>query len=157
MIPPTHVPANLASPAGDARPKLGLMAVVAVLMLGFAASSVPMSGSTGDAAPALLVVRHDVADPRAWRRAFDGALPLRREAGELAAHVATDPRGPGAVTAVFLWRSAAEARAFADSELLADGMRRAGVVGAPRIEVIAGHIDGHPFPEPASALVAAAD
>jgi hypothetical protein len=84
-----------------------------------------------------MVVRHDVADPTAWRRAFEGALPLRRAEGELAAHVEADPLRPERITAVFVWRSAIEARAFAGSEMLAHAMHRTGVQGAAEITLVA--------------------
>ncbi|WP_115383718.1 hypothetical protein [Jannaschia formosa] len=152
MFPPTHVPANLAPARRDAALKLGLMTAMAGLLFALAIGP----GAEPDA-PALLVVRHDVADLTAWRRAFDGALPLRREAGELAAHLVTDPRDQAAVTAVFLWRSAAEARAFASSDLLAEGMRRSGVASTPEIALIAGTGAERLTPLPAPVRVAAAD
>ena len=86
----------------------------------------------------VVIVRHEVADYDTWRRAFDGALPIRRDMGERSFRILKDDADPKNVTALFIWSTRAAAQAFARSDLLADGMSRSGVVSEPQILILDG-------------------
>jgi hypothetical protein len=84
---------------------------------------------------AILVVRHQVEDYAAWRVVYDELEPLRLEHGctdKSVAHATGDAEDLF-ITHVF--PSVEQAGAFAHDPVLGDGMARAGVTGAPRIEI----------------------
>jgi hypothetical protein len=84
---------------------------------------------------ATLVVRHQVADYAAWRVVYDELESLRVQ------HGCTDKRvlrGPEDANDIFItheFPSVEQAGAFAHDPALREGMQRAGVAGAPRIEI----------------------
>lgn len=86
---------------------------------------------------ATLVVRHSVSDYATWRAVYDELESLRAE------HGCTDQRvlsAPGDGTDLLVthdFGTVAQAEGFAGSPQLREGMARAGVVGAPRIEIFA--------------------
>ncbi len=84
---------------------------------------------------ATLVVRHSVADYAGWRTVYEELETLRAQ------HGCTDRRvfsALGDANDLFVthdFGTVADAESFAASPQLKEGMARAGVVGAPRIEI----------------------
>ena len=84
---------------------------------------------------ATLVVRHSVNDYATWRPVYDELESLRVQ------HGCTDKRvlvAPGNSNDIFIthdFPSVEQAEAFAHDPALREGMERAGVAGAPRIEI----------------------
>ena len=83
---------------------------------------------------AMMVVQHKVADYERWDRGFTGALPFRRNAGEISSYILHNPGDPNLVIVWFEWDTLARAQAFAASPALADGMAAAGVVSEPTFQ-----------------------
>ena len=86
-------------------------------------------------AQATLLVRHEVEDFATWRAAYDSVDGLRQEHGCIAAEVLVGPGDKNDVYVVHRFPTLEQAQSFAGSEGLRDAMSRAGVVGAPRIEI----------------------
>jgi quinol monooxygenase YgiN len=84
---------------------------------------------------ATLFVRHQVADYSAWRAVYDSVEDLRQQYGCLGAEVMTDPGNKNDIFVIHRFPTVEAAQAFAGSADLKDGMGRAGVTGAPRIEI----------------------
>jgi hypothetical protein len=84
---------------------------------------------------ATLIVRHRVDDYATWRSAYDGADALRQQYGCTGEQVTTDPADQQEVYVLHWFPSVEQARAFAESDELREAMGRAGVSGAPRIEI----------------------
>ena len=89
-------------------------------------------------AQATLLVRHEVEDYAAWRSAYDNVEALRQEHGCTDAEVLVDPADKQDVFVVHRFPTLEQAQAFAHSPELRDAMGRAGVKGAPRIEIAVG-------------------
>jgi len=86
-------------------------------------------------AKATLLVRHEVADYDVWRSAYDSVDGLRQEYGCTDAEVLEDPIDKQNVYVIHRFPSLEQAQAFAGSDGLREAMGRAGVLGAPRIEI----------------------
>ena len=86
-------------------------------------------------ATATLIVRHQVEDYGAWRVVYDSVENLRQQYGCLEADVTVDPGDKHDVFVIHRVPSFASAQGFADSGELREAMPRAGVSGAPRIEI----------------------
>jgi quinol monooxygenase YgiN len=86
---------------------------------------------------ATLLVRHQVEDYAAWRSVYDGLDGLRKEHGCIAEEVMVDPANKQDVIIIHRFPTLEQAQSFAGSNELRDGMSRAGVKGAPRIEFAA--------------------
>lgn len=86
-------------------------------------------------ARATLLVRHEVEDYAAWRSAYDSVDGLRKEHGCTDAEVLVDPADKLDVFVVHRFPTLEQAQAFAGSSNLREAMERAGVKGAPRIEI----------------------
>ncbi len=84
---------------------------------------------------ATLFVRHQVADYGAWRAVYDSLADLRQQYSCLGAEVMTDPANKNDVFVIHRFPTADAAQAFAGSAELKEAMGRAGVTGAPRIEI----------------------
>ncbi|MGA7270408.1 MAG: DUF1330 domain-containing protein [Acidimicrobiia bacterium] len=83
-----------------------------------------------------MVVRHDVADYDSWRKVYEELEPLRNQHGVTAQRVLKETGGDGnTLLVIHEFPSADKAQAFAESDELAQAMHRAGVAGAPRIEI----------------------
>jgi len=83
---------------------------------------------------ATVAVRHTVEDFDSWRVGYDEHGTVRKEHGCLGATVLRGEGNPNEVLVLTQWPSLKEAHAFASDPSLAEAMKRAGVVGAPRIE-----------------------
>jgi len=83
---------------------------------------------------ATLLVRHQVEDHAEWRSAYDSLDGLRSEYGCTGAEVMVDPTDKQDVYVIHRFPTLEQAQGFAGSNELREGMGRAGVTGAPRIE-----------------------
>ena len=86
-------------------------------------------------ATATLIVRHQVEDYGAWRAVYDSAEALRRQHGGFGAEVLTQPGDKNDLLVIHRFPSLEQAQAFAGSTALHDVMHRAGVRGAPRVDI----------------------
>ncbi|HUL24264.1 MAG TPA: hypothetical protein VLW44_00635 [Streptosporangiaceae bacterium] len=84
---------------------------------------------------ATLAIRHQVRDYAAWRKAYDEAEPLRAQYGCTAHRVMRLPDDGNALFVTHDFPSAEHAGAFAHDPALQEAMGRAGVEGAPRVEI----------------------
>ena len=87
---------------------------------------------------ATLLVRHEVEDYATWRSAYESVDRLRKEHGCTSAEVLVDPADKQDVYVLHRFPSLERAQAFAGSSELREAMGRAGVKGAPRIEIAVG-------------------
>lgn len=76
--------------------------------------------------PHVLII-HEVADYPAWKKVFDGAAGIRREAGERTYQVLRYENEPRRVVHFSTWTSHAAARAFFESPRLVQIRKDAGV------------------------------
>ena len=84
---------------------------------------------------ATLIVRHQVQDYGTWRAVYDGVEDLRQQYGCTGAEVMTDPGNNKDVFVIHRFPTIDAAQGFAGSTELKEAMGRAGVTGAPRIEI----------------------
>ncbi len=84
---------------------------------------------------ATLIVRHPVSDYAAWRKVYDDVDDLRASHGCTGQRVLVSPEDGNDVAAIHEFTTVAQAREFAADPALKDAMQRAGVSGAPRIEI----------------------
>ena len=84
---------------------------------------------------ATLVVRHTVNDFAEWHSVYEGLEPLRVEHGCTDERVFQAPGDANDVLVTHDFPSVEQAGAFAHDPALRAGMERAGVAGAPRIEI----------------------
>jgi hypothetical protein len=84
---------------------------------------------------ATLVVRHTVNNFAAWHLVYDELEPLRVEHGCTGKRVFQAPEDANDVLITHDFPSVEQAGAFAHDPALRAGMERAGVAGAPRIEI----------------------
>jgi quinol monooxygenase YgiN len=83
---------------------------------------------------ATVAVQHTVEDFDSWRVAFDGHETTRKEHGCTGETVLRDQENANRVLVLTQWPSMKEAHAFASDPSLTEAMKKAGVVGPPRIE-----------------------
>ena len=83
---------------------------------------------------ATLLVRHQVDDYAAWRSVYDGLDGLRKEHGCTDDEVMVDPADKQDLIIIHRFPTLEQAQSFAGSSELREGMSRAGVKSAPRIE-----------------------
>lgn len=76
--------------------------------------------------PHVLII-HEVADYPAWKKVFDGATDIRREAGERSYQVLRYDNDPNRIVHFSVWTSHADARAFFESPRLVRIRLEAGV------------------------------
>jgi quinol monooxygenase YgiN len=74
-----------------------------------------------------VLIIHEVADYAAWKRVFDGAAALRRDAGERSYQVLRYETDANQIVHFSKWTSAADARAFFESPRLVQIRKEAGV------------------------------
>ena len=84
---------------------------------------------------ATLVVQHTVNNFAAWHLVYDELEPLRVEHGCTGKRVFQAPEDANDVLITHDFPSVEQAGAFAHDPALRAGMERAGVAGAPRIEI----------------------
>ena len=74
-----------------------------------------------------VLIIHEVADYPAWKKVFDAAAEIRREAGERSYQVLCYENEPQRIVHFSTWTSHAAARAFFESPRLVEIRREAGV------------------------------
>ena len=76
--------------------------------------------------PHVLII-HEVENYDAWKKVFDGAATIRREAGERSYQVLRDEKDPCKIVHFSRWTSLAAARSFFESPRLVKIRQEAGV------------------------------
>ena len=76
--------------------------------------------------PYVLII-HEVADYPAWKKVFDGAAGIRKEAGELSYQVLRYEDDANRIVHFSAWTSIADARRFFESPRLVQIRKDAGV------------------------------
>jgi hypothetical protein len=84
---------------------------------------------------ATLVVQHHVRDYAAWRKVYDEVEPLRAQHGCTAQRVMRLPDDGNELFVIHDFPTAEQAASFGQDPALREGMDRAGVEGAPRIQI----------------------
>jgi hypothetical protein len=86
---------------------------------------------------ALLTIQHTVRDYRAWRAVYDTLEEVRQDWGVVddAVHQLAD--APNTVLVLHQFATVAQARGFLTNRAHRAAMQRAGVEGAPRVEIYA--------------------
>lgn len=74
-----------------------------------------------------VLIIHEVADYDAWKKVFDGAADIRKEAGERSYRLLRYENEPRRVVHFSAWTSIAAARAFFESPRLVKIRQEAGV------------------------------
>jgi type II secretory pathway component PulJ len=86
---------------------------------------------------ATMIARHQVQDYSTWRAVYDSLEGARQSYNCTGAEVMTDPGNKNDVFVIHRFPTVEAAQAFAGSSELKEAMGRAGVAGAPRIEIAA--------------------
>ena len=84
---------------------------------------------------ATLAIRHHVREYAAWRKAYEEAEPLRAQHGCIAQRVMRLPEDGNELFLTHDFATAEQAGGFAHDPALRDAMERAGVEGAPQIDI----------------------
>jgi quinol monooxygenase YgiN len=74
-----------------------------------------------------VLIIHEVADYVAWKKVFDDAAGIRKEAGERSYQVLSYEHEPNKIVHFSAWTSIADARAFFESPRLVKIRQEAGV------------------------------
>ena len=74
-----------------------------------------------------VLIIHEVADYPAWKKVFDGAAGIRKDAGERSYQVLRYEHEPRKIVHFSAWTSIADARAFFESPRLVEIRKQAGV------------------------------
>ena len=74
-----------------------------------------------------VLIIHEVADYPAWKKVFDGASDLRRDAGERSYQVLNDQNDPNRIVHFSAWTSIDDAKRFFESPRLVRIRAEAGV------------------------------
>jgi len=82
---------------------------------------------------AKLLVHHKVQDYNAWRKVFDELTFNRTRFGSTGQQVYRSPSDPNELTVITDWHDISQARAYAQSNDLKEGMKNAGVISQPDV------------------------
>jgi len=74
-----------------------------------------------------VLIIHEVEDYESWKKVFDAAADIRKEAGERTYQVLKDERDPNKIVHFSSWTSVDDARRFFESPKLVKIRREAGV------------------------------
>jgi quinol monooxygenase YgiN len=74
-----------------------------------------------------VLIIHEVADYPAWKKVFDGAAAIRKEAGERSFQVLKYQNDPNRIVHFSAWTSIEDARRFFESPRLVQIRKEAGV------------------------------
>jgi hypothetical protein len=80
-----------------------------------------------------LLVHHKVQEYSAWRKVLDDLASTRAQFGSTGQQVFQSPSDPNEVTILTDWSSVDEAKAYATSTELKEGMKDAGVISQPDV------------------------
>jgi hypothetical protein len=84
------------------------------------------------------IIRHEVGDYAAWKRAFDGHADARARAGIIGHAVNRSEKNPNLVVVYLQAESLEPLRAFASSPDVKQAMQSASVIGAPDVTFVNG-------------------
>lgn len=82
---------------------------------------------------ARLYVHHKVQDYAAWRKVFDDMTSLRTRFGSTGQQVYQVGNDPNEIIILTDWHNLEQARAYAQSPELKEGMKNAGVTSQPEV------------------------
>jgi heme-degrading monooxygenase HmoA len=82
---------------------------------------------------AYMLVGLSVQDYEGWKSVFDSAGDLRRRNGAKSYRILRQENGSNNLVALYEWDNLDNARKFAASAELKEGMERAGVIGKPEV------------------------
>jgi len=82
---------------------------------------------------ATLFVHHKVKDYAAWRKVFDDLTPMRTGYGCTGHKVFQSPSDPNEITIFTEWKNVDQAKTYAASNDLKEGMKNAGVTSQPDV------------------------
>jgi len=85
-----------------------------------------------------VIIRHEVGDYAAWKRAFDGHADARAHAGVIGHAVNRSEKNPNVVVVYLQAESLEPLRAFASAPEVKQVMQAAGVIGAPDVTFVNG-------------------
>ena len=74
-----------------------------------------------------VLIIHEVDDYEKWKKIFDAAAPIRKNAGELSFQVLKSNTNPNKIVHFSKWTSIANAKAFFESAKLVEIRKQAGV------------------------------
>jgi quinol monooxygenase YgiN len=74
-----------------------------------------------------VLIIHEVEDYDAWKKIFDDAAPIRKNAGEQSYQVLKLDNNPNKIVHFSKWTSIANAKAFFESDKLIEIRKQAGV------------------------------
>ncbi len=74
-----------------------------------------------------VLIIHEVEDYEAWKKIFDAAAPIRKNAGELSYQVLRTDTNANKIVHFSKWTSTADAKAFFESDRLVEIRQQAGV------------------------------
>ncbi len=86
---------------------------------------------------AKLYVHHKIQDYQQWRKVFDDLTSSRTQFGCTGHQVFRSPSDPNEITILTDWLSVDQAKAYATSNELRDGMKNAGVISQPDVIFLA--------------------
>ncbi len=80
-----------------------------------------------------MLVRHKVKDYVRWKSVLDGSIAMRKAGGEKSYQIFRTADDPNNLVVLFGWDNLDNARKFAQSEELREGMQEAGIADQPDI------------------------
>ncbi len=86
---------------------------------------------------ATLYVHHKVKDYVAWRKVFDDLTAMRTGYGCTGHAVYQSPSDPNEITILTDWKTIDQAKSYATSNDLKEGMKNAGVTSQPEVMFLA--------------------
>jgi len=84
-----------------------------------------------------LFVHHKVKDYAAWRKIFDDLTAMRTGYGCAGQKVFQSPSDPNEITILTEWKNVDQAKTYAASNDLKEGMKNAGVTSQPDVMFLA--------------------
>ena len=82
-----------------------------------------------------VILRHKVADYAKWKRVVRSVAAMRKKSGESSFQVYRDSRRPNDLTVICSWDTAARMKKFMKSADLRKGMKAAGALGKPVVQL----------------------
>jgi len=86
---------------------------------------------------ATLFVHHKVQNYGAWRKVFDDLTAMRTGYGCTGHKVFQSPSDPNEITILTEWKNIEQAKTYATSADLKEGMKNAGVISQPDVMFLA--------------------
>jgi quinol monooxygenase YgiN len=85
---------------------------------------------------ATLYVHHKVSDYTVWRKAFDDLTAMRTKYGCTGHKVFQSPNDPNEITIFTEWKGIDQAKTYATSTDLKEGMKNSGVISQPDVMIL---------------------